>query len=320
MARCHRIGQTKPVTVYRLVTQDSVEEQALTRLTKKLYLSIKVTSTIGSPDSEAPSFSKGELVKLLRMGATALATPIGAEWKDKPIEEILKESHERQKKREDLVMSDDDLETMEADLLRDQERIKTNIFEGRVLSRTYKEITDGTPLPIPLSTTNQKIEWRDLTKRSRTERTVIIDGHAVNRESLSCSEWEAFPTFSSNHVIPPKKQKRTFDHQNWCQWCRDGGEVLMCSGCPRVFHVNCAGYIPKRGVSNFYCPQHSCCVCHRNTTGCGGMLFRCQTCPDSYWYPPSFVPWGVFGVLWMMLILVRIVCRRRGIFKGLGGL
>lgn len=39
IARAHRIGQTKTVKVYRLVTQGSVEEQAMTRLRKKLYLS-----------------------------------------------------------------------------------------------------------------------------------------------------------------------------------------------------------------------------------------------------------------------------------------
>jgi SWI/SNF-related matrix-associated actin-dependent regulator of chromatin subfamily A member 5 len=39
ISRAHRIGQTKIVQVYRIVCQDSVEEQALTRLRKKLYLS-----------------------------------------------------------------------------------------------------------------------------------------------------------------------------------------------------------------------------------------------------------------------------------------
>ena len=157
MARCHRIGQTKPVTIYRLVTQDSVEEQALTRLAKKLYLSVKVTTsatnsnTPSSTDDKAPFFSKNELVKLLRGGTTALVTPIGDDWNNKPIEEILKESRERQTKREEmLVMSEEEVDAMERELLKDQERIQTNIFEGKVLSRTYKEITDGShPLPIP---------------------------------------------------------------------------------------------------------------------------------------------------------------------------
>jgi len=148
MARCHRIGQTKPVTVYRLVTQDSVEEQALTRLTKKLYLSIKVTSlashTASSKEDSGPSFSKSELVKLLRAGTTALTAPIGDDWNEKSIEEILKESKERQKKREEqLHMSDEEVEKMEAELLKDQERIRTDFFEGKRLVRSNREITDG---------------------------------------------------------------------------------------------------------------------------------------------------------------------------------
>jgi len=148
MARCHRIGQTKPVTVYRLVSQDSVEEQALTRLAKKLYLSLKVTSAASgtNTDEKAPAFTKNELVKLLRGGTTALAAPIGDHWAQKPIEEILIESRERQKKREEmLTMTDEEAERMEKELLKDQERIRTNIFEGKLLARTNREITDGSP-------------------------------------------------------------------------------------------------------------------------------------------------------------------------------
>lgn len=149
MARCHRIGQTKPVTIYRLITQDTVEEQALTRLAKKLYLSVKVASTANktyqNTDDKAPAFSKNELTKLLRGGTTALTTPLGEGWKEKSIDEILRESRERQKKREEMLeMTDEQVELLEAELLKDQERIKTNIFEGKALSRTYKEITDGT--------------------------------------------------------------------------------------------------------------------------------------------------------------------------------
>lgn len=134
------------MTIYRLVSQDSVEEQALTRLAKKLYLSVKVTSSASgsSTDDKAPAFSKNELVKLLRGGTTALAAPIGDDWSQKPIEDILKESRERQNKREEmLTMTDEEVETMEKELLKDQERIRTNIFEGKVLSRTNREITDG---------------------------------------------------------------------------------------------------------------------------------------------------------------------------------
>lgn len=132
---------------------------------------------------------------------------------------------------------------------------------------------------------NLILEWRDLTKRVRSERTVMIDGFAINKESLACGEWEAFPTFSANFVKPPKRKRVQFDHQDWCQHCREGGELFLCNRCPRVFHAECAGWDLKELLSTplFVCPQHNCTSCYRNTAACGGMLFRCQTCADSFW-------------------------------------
>lgn len=45
-ARAHRIGQTNPVTIYKLVSQGTVEEQMMGRIQKKLYLSAKVTESM----------------------------------------------------------------------------------------------------------------------------------------------------------------------------------------------------------------------------------------------------------------------------------
>jgi SWI/SNF-related matrix-associated actin-dependent regulator of chromatin subfamily A member 5 len=42
MARAHRIGQTKNVTVYRLCVKDTVEERLMDFAQKKLFLSLKV--------------------------------------------------------------------------------------------------------------------------------------------------------------------------------------------------------------------------------------------------------------------------------------
>ncbi|EOD46208.1 putative iswi chromatin-remodeling complex atpase isw2 protein [Neofusicoccum parvum UCRNP2] len=47
-ARAHRIGQTKPVTIYKLCTQGTVEEQMMGRIRKKLYLSAKITESMKS--------------------------------------------------------------------------------------------------------------------------------------------------------------------------------------------------------------------------------------------------------------------------------
>lgn len=51
MARVHRIGQTKPVAVFRLVTANTVEERMVARAEKKLYLDAIVGQGQGAPAS-----------------------------------------------------------------------------------------------------------------------------------------------------------------------------------------------------------------------------------------------------------------------------
>ena len=102
MERAHRIGQIKPVRVYRLVCRGSVEERMVSRAEKKLFLNAMVAEV--DPDehlrevegyvsgdeadnlndakrqaeiSEAlgiggTSISKGELASLIRFGANAI--------------------------------------------------------------------------------------------------------------------------------------------------------------------------------------------------------------------------------------------------------
>lgn len=96
-ARAHRIGQKNPVTIYKLVSQGTVEEQMMGRIQKKLYLSAKVTEAMqdihtkfgsggggkkkrGRPgaaetDENMPQLSTGQLMTLVRRGASAISRP-----------------------------------------------------------------------------------------------------------------------------------------------------------------------------------------------------------------------------------------------------
>jgi superfamily II DNA or RNA helicase len=73
MARCHRIGQSKKVSVYRLVTGRTYEEEMFDRSSKKLGLdhavlqSGRLSGSVGN--SDRPRLSNKEVDQLLRHGA-----------------------------------------------------------------------------------------------------------------------------------------------------------------------------------------------------------------------------------------------------------
>lgn len=99
MARAHRIGQTKPVSIYRLVSKETVEEEVLERARNKLMLEF-ITIQRGVTDKDAKELSE----KMVRAGK-AIAEPSSSE----DISRILKRRGEKmfyqsgnQKKLEEL--------------------------------------------------------------------------------------------------------------------------------------------------------------------------------------------------------------------------
>ena len=65
--RAHRIGQERPVTVYRLVAQGTIEEQILEMHADKREL---VAGVLDGTD-RAAKMNTDDLIKLIREGATA---------------------------------------------------------------------------------------------------------------------------------------------------------------------------------------------------------------------------------------------------------
>ncbi|XP_061162484.1 chromodomain-helicase-DNA-binding protein 8-like [Saccostrea echinata] len=92
-ARCHRIGQTKEVKVYRLVTRNSYEREMFDKASLKLGLDKAVLQSMGS-DKAAPQaqMSKKEIEELLRKGAYGALMDddkAGDEFCEEDIDQIL---------------------------------------------------------------------------------------------------------------------------------------------------------------------------------------------------------------------------------------
>jgi len=99
MARAHRIGQTKPVSIYRLVSKETVEEEVLERARNKLMLEF-ITIQRGVTDKDAKEITD----RMVRVGK-GIAEPNSSE----DISRILKRRGEKmfyqsdnQKKLEEL--------------------------------------------------------------------------------------------------------------------------------------------------------------------------------------------------------------------------
>ena len=205
-ARAHRIGQTKPVTVYKLCTQGTVEEQMLGRIQKKLYLSAKVTESmkdihnsasrkkscgdvsLGAND-DMPQLDTSQLMSLVRRGAQTLGRPeldvnemLSWNWetmlencKDKPADFLVAE--------QTSGITNSTKEEDENRWLAQIEQVQSRIFDGK----KHKSGKD-----------NHEIaqEWSRQDRRVGKNTTVMIDGYAVSKQSLSCADWEAVPTMA----------------------------------------------------------------------------------------------------------------------------
>lgn len=299
-ARAHRIGQTKPVTVYKLCTQGTVEEQMLGRIRKKLYLSLKIVESMENKysfsndtdlkihdmdSSDLPDLGVTQLMSLIRHGTKTLSHPQVdvAEMLSWDIDTMLIKCRE---KPGDLDFESTSIgrrvDEEEEKWLSQTERVECTILDGKRYERNRRHQTENLVLPPDVSRADRRIGKNV---------TVMVDGYAVSKDSLLCAKWEAVSS-SAKHATqlepldqPPKDE---FTSQSDCLCCWDGGELFLCSSCPRAYHRYClpgdvqANLGGRSAAAAFYCPQHECFECEKRIADAGGLLFRCRWCPRAY--------------------------------------
>lgn len=104
MDRAHRIGQRRPVNVYRLITEKSVEERILRTAMSKLRLDTLVIQQ-GRLTQQKKNLEKNELLDMIRFGADQFFKSNASDYAEEDIDVILSRGEEKTKKMQDEIES-----------------------------------------------------------------------------------------------------------------------------------------------------------------------------------------------------------------------
>jgi len=159
MARAHRIGQTKQVKIYRLITKGSIEEDIIERAKKKMvldHLIIQRMDTTGKkvlnktgPSSSTP-FNREELAAILKFGAEELFKETDNEQDQKlqamDIDDILESAETRDSENHPSTAGDDLLSQFKVanfGIAEEDDEMETpaaEMTEGKDEEKTWDEI------------------------------------------------------------------------------------------------------------------------------------------------------------------------------------
>ncbi|KAK1443552.1 chromodomain-helicase-DNA-binding protein 3-related protein [Babesia gibsoni] len=212
-ARAHRIGQTKTVQIYRLVTKDSIEQTILERAKTKMVLDALVVQGLNKRSNAVVleeggankcGFSREDLAKILKFGASklwsqeksaALEDANRGENLDIDLDKVLEEAE---------VTNEDD--GLASDLL----STYTNITEFRyeppeeqsnISSENNKEFWDAT---IPL-------EERVKLKKKKEEELMVLGPRRTRNRDVTGMDNEDFTDDEADMDFQPKRDNKAWE-------------------------------------------------------------------------------------------------------------
>lgn len=211
-ARVHRIGQRHPVTIFKINSIGTVEEQMERRMAKKTYLAAKVTENMQNPFcSDDLDITGFENQHAANMGENLIASLIcqidvyfsSQQTSTREIEAwdwttvLEKCAHKQADARETPISISEVDEKAWLDRI---ERIKTDIFNGSKVntsSRSFNIYVEET-----------KADLIRAHRRIGKNRVVRIRGYQVSKQSLGCKPGEAVSSLVNSTPSDDKTNKK----------------------------------------------------------------------------------------------------------------
>jgi len=301
MARVHRIGQTKKVHVYRLISAGTVEERIVERAEKKLLLDQTVNKETETATDEAGGMSTKELLSHIKFGCDAI---FGDKSKHAlPSLEDIDLLTDRSRKETDTVGliiggAAKNAESFDAE----KQFSATQVFGGVDFQALREAQTREELGKLPKTMSGIAHVWKEISgiigvKRKVKNRVVYHEGNnsgygnrlvpvlKSNDYDLEGGEVSVFnrelsSSKKQNFAVQKKKRVSELVNQSHCQVCLDGGSLVCCPRCPVSLHLECAGY--RRAKDFQSCSHHYCKTCDKPSQQVGGLLFPCQVCTDCF--------------------------------------